>query len=244
MADFWLQVDAGLRRGSVRHAGHGQHDHGAAGLAAPLSARRLRSATRRHRWARSCAPVPAWIPPPSSSPRSRATWTARSIFMPMWSCIRRSRRRISGASRSSSIAAIQREKVTPVPMALRVFPGLLYGPQSRLWQSADRLGHGGQRRQAHARRPGEVPRDLVQAKQRHAHRGRRHYAGRTDAQARKLFDGWKAGAVPKKNIGAVDYPAEAGGLYYRPAGRAAVAHPGRRDRAAARTIRTRSPSRP
>ena len=27
------------------------------------------------------------------------------------------------------LAAIQREKVTPIPMALRVFPGLLYGPR-------------------------------------------------------------------------------------------------------------------
>ena len=56
-------------------------------------------------------------------------------------------------------------------------------------------------REDHARRPRQVPRDLVQAQQRHAGRRRRHDDGRDQAQARGAASrAGSQGDVPTKNL--------------------------------------------
>ena len=103
------------------------------------------------------------------------------------------------------IAAIQREKVTPIPMALRVFPGLLYGPQhaygnpltgSGTVDSVSKLT-----REDLVKfhdtwfKPNEATLIVV---------GDTTLSELTP-KLERLFDGWKAGQTPKKNIGAVEY---------------------------------------
>jgi len=103
------------------------------------------------------------------------------------------------------IAAIQREKVTPVPMALRVFPGLLYGGQHAYGNpltgtgteaSVSKLTRGDL---ARFHNTWFKPNDSTLI-----------VAGDTTLseltpKLERLFDGWKAGEVPKKNIGTVEY---------------------------------------
>ena len=103
------------------------------------------------------------------------------------------------------IAAIQREKVTPVPMALRVLPGLLYGPRNAYGNPL--TGSGTEASVSKLTREDLVkfhdtwfkPNDATLI-----------VVGDTTLseltpKLEKLFDGWKSGAVPTKNIGAVEY---------------------------------------
>jgi zinc protease len=106
------------------------------------------------------------------------------------------------------IAAIQREKVSPVPMALRVFPGLLYGPQhaygNPLTGSGTEASVSKLTRQDLVKfheawfKPGAATLIVV---------GDTTLAELTP-KLEKLLDGWKAGPTPKKNIGTVDYPSK------------------------------------
>jgi len=103
------------------------------------------------------------------------------------------------------IAAIQREKVTPIPMALRVFPGLLYGPQHAYGNPL--TGSGTEASVSKMTREDLVkfhetwfkPNDATLI-----------VVGDTTLseltpKLEKLLDGWKAGQTPKKNIGTVEY---------------------------------------
>jgi zinc protease len=103
------------------------------------------------------------------------------------------------------IAAIQREKVTPVPMALRVFPSLLYGLEHAYGNPL--TGSGTEASVSKLTREDLVkfhdtwfkPNDATLI-----------VVGDTTLseltpKLEKLFDGWKSGAVPAKNIGAVAY---------------------------------------
>ncbi len=103
------------------------------------------------------------------------------------------------------IAAIQREKVTPVPMALRVFPGLLYGPQHAYGNPL--TGSGTEASVSKLTREDLVkfhdtwfkPNDATLVVV-----GDITLAELTP-KLEKLFDGWKSGQTPKKNIGTVEY---------------------------------------
>jgi zinc protease len=103
------------------------------------------------------------------------------------------------------IAAIQREKVTPIPMALRVFPGLLYGPGHAYGNPL--TGSGTEASVSKLTREDLVkfhdtwfkPNDATLI-----------VVGDTTLseltpKLEKLFDGWKSGSVPTKNIGTVEY---------------------------------------
>ncbi|MGA3040382.1 MAG: pitrilysin family protein, partial [Bryobacteraceae bacterium] len=106
------------------------------------------------------------------------------------------------------IAAIQREKVSPVPMALRVFPGLLYGPQhaygNPLTGSGTEASVSKLARQDLVKfhdtwfKPNDATLIVV---------GDTTLAELTP-KLEKLLDGWKSGPTPKKNIGTVDYPSK------------------------------------
>ncbi len=106
------------------------------------------------------------------------------------------------------IAAIQREKVSPVPMALRVFPGLLYGANHAYGNPL--TGSGTEDTVAKLTRE-----DLVKFHEAwfKPNNSTLIVVGDTTLaeltpKLERLLDGWKAGAVPKKNIGVVDYPAK------------------------------------
>ncbi len=106
------------------------------------------------------------------------------------------------------IAGIQREKVTPIPMALRVFPELLYGPGhaygAPLTGSGTEASVGKMTRDDLVKfhdtwfRPNDstlvVVGDITLAE--------------LTPKLEKLLDAWKQGTVPKKNIGHVEYPAK------------------------------------
>ena len=106
------------------------------------------------------------------------------------------------------IAGIQREKVTPVPMALRVFPELLYGSQhaygNPLTGSGTEASVAKLTRADLAKfhstwfRPNDSTLIVV---------GDTTLAELTP-KLEKLFEAWKPGDIPKKNIGKVDYPAK------------------------------------
>jgi len=106
------------------------------------------------------------------------------------------------------IAAIQREKVSPVPMALRVFPGLLYGPHhaygNPLTGSGTEASVSKLTRQDLVKfhdtwfKPNDATLIVV---------GDTTLAELTP-KLEKLLDGWKSGPTPKKNIGTVDYPSK------------------------------------
>ena len=109
--------------------------------------------------------------------------------------------RLRSPQAAADRAASSRRRCSRSRMALRVLPKLLYGaghayglPFTGL--AARRTAVQGR----HARRPREVPRDLVQAEQRHDGRRRRHHDGRDHAEARALFKGWKPGDAPAKNV--------------------------------------------
>ena len=104
------------------------------------------------------------------------------------------------------LAAIQREKVSPFAMALRVFPGLLYGPDhaygNPLTGSGTEASVSKLTREDLAKFHGTwfKPNDstLVVAGD--------TTLGELTPKLEKLFAGWKSGDVPKKNIGTVEYP--------------------------------------
>jgi len=106
------------------------------------------------------------------------------------------------------LAAIQREKVSPFAMALRVFPGLLYGPDhaygNPLTGSGTEASVSKLTREDLAKFHGAwfKPNDSTLI-----------VVGDTTLpeltpKIEKLFAGWKPGDVPKKNIGTVEYPAK------------------------------------
>jgi zinc protease len=106
------------------------------------------------------------------------------------------------------IAAIQREKVSPFPMALRVFPGLLYGPGhaygNPLTGSGTEASVSKLTREDLAKfhdtwfKPNDSTLIVV---------GDTTLAELTP-KLEKLLDGWKKGDVPSKNIATVTYPAK------------------------------------
>jgi zinc protease len=103
------------------------------------------------------------------------------------------------------IAAIQREKVTPVPMALRVFPGLLYGPQHAYGNPL--TGSGTEASVSKLTREDLAKFHETWFKPNHATLivvGDITLAELTP-KLEKLLDGWKRGDVPTKNIGSVEY---------------------------------------
>jgi zinc protease len=103
------------------------------------------------------------------------------------------------------IAAIQREKVTPVPMALRVFPGLLYGPQHAYGNPL--TGSGTEASVSKLTREDLVKFHDTWFKPNDATLivvGDITLAELTP-KLEKLLDGWKSGQTPKKNIGTVEY---------------------------------------
>ncbi len=106
------------------------------------------------------------------------------------------------------IAGIQREKTEPSSMAMRIFPGLLYGAghsyANPFTGSGDEAGVAGltaaDMRKFHATwfKPGNATLVIV---------GDTTLAEITPLLER-LFKGWKAGTVPSKNIGKVEGPAK------------------------------------
>ena len=103
------------------------------------------------------------------------------------------------------ISAIQREKVTPIPMALRVFPGLLYGPQHAYGNPL--TGSGTEASVAKLTREDLAKFHETWFKPNHA---TLIVVGDTTLseltpKLEKLLDGWKRGDIPAKNIGKVDY---------------------------------------
>ncbi|MGC9950987.1 MAG: pitrilysin family protein [Bryobacteraceae bacterium] len=103
------------------------------------------------------------------------------------------------------IAAIQREKVTPIPMALRVFPGLLYGQQHAYGNPL--TGSGTEASVSKMTRQDLVKFHETWFKPNHA---TLVVVGDTTLseltpKLEKFLDGWKRGDVPAKNIGAVEY---------------------------------------
>src|SRR5580658_6981322 len=103
------------------------------------------------------------------------------------------------------IAAIQREKVTPIPMALRVFPGLLYGPQHAYGNPL--TGSGTEASVSKLTREDLAKFHETWFKPNHATLivvGDTTLAELTP-KLEKLLDGWKRGDVPTKNIGKVEY---------------------------------------
>jgi len=106
------------------------------------------------------------------------------------------------------IAAIQREKVSPFPMALRVFPGLLYGPQHAY--GAPFTGSGTEASISKLSRadlakfhdtwfkPNDSTLIVVGDTT----------LGELTPKLEKMFDAWKSGSVPRKNIATVEYPAK------------------------------------
>jgi zinc protease len=103
------------------------------------------------------------------------------------------------------ISAIQREKVTPQAMALRVFPGLLYGAQHAYGNPL--TGSGTEASVAKLTREDLVKFHETWFKPNHA---TLIVVGDTTLseltpKLEKLLDGWKQGDVPAKNIGTVEY---------------------------------------
>jgi zinc protease len=106
------------------------------------------------------------------------------------------------------LAAIEREKTTPIPMALRVFPGLLYGAGHAYGNPLTGSGT--------AESVTKMTReDLVKFHQTwyHPNNATLVVVGDTTLaelkpKLEKQFASWKAGQIPKKNIGNVSLPAK------------------------------------
>jgi zinc protease len=103
------------------------------------------------------------------------------------------------------LAGIQREKVAPFAMALRVFPAILYGPQHAY--GTPLTGSGTEASVSQMTRQ-----DLVKFHDTwfKPNASTLIVVGDTTLsevtpKLEKLFDGWKQGSTPKKNIGAVEY---------------------------------------
>jgi zinc protease len=113
-----------------------------------------------------------------------------------------------GRQQKLLLAAIQREKNTPIQMALRVFPGLLYGPGHAY--GTPLTGSGTTASVEKMTREDLVKFHEVWFKPNHA---TLVIAGDTTLAAitpklEKLFAGWKAGQIPEKNIKTVQPPAK------------------------------------
>jgi zinc protease len=103
------------------------------------------------------------------------------------------------------ISAIQREKVSPQTMGLRVFPGLLYGAQHAYGNPL--TGSGTEASVAKLTREDLVKFHETWFKPNHA---TLIVVGDTTLseltpKLEKLLDGWKQGDIPAKNIGTVEY---------------------------------------
>jgi zinc protease len=106
------------------------------------------------------------------------------------------------------LAAIEREKTTPIQMALRVFPGLLYGTEHAYGNPLTGSGT--------AESVTKMTReDLVKFHQTwyHPNNATLVVVGDTTLaelkpKLEKQFANWKAGQIPKKNIGNVSLPAK------------------------------------
>lgn len=106
------------------------------------------------------------------------------------------------------IAAIQREENTPIPMALRVFPGLLYGKDHAYGNPL--TGSGNIDSVSKMTREDLIKFHEVWFRPNNA---TLIVVGDTTLaevkpKLEKLFAGWKPGDVPKKNIGQVELPAK------------------------------------
>ena len=104
------------------------------------------------------------------------------------------------------ISAIQREKVSPQAMGLRVFPALLYGAQHAYGNPL--TGSGTEASVAKLTREDLVKFHETWFKPNHATLivvGDTTLAELTP-KLEKLLDGWKQGDIPTKNIGTVEYP--------------------------------------
>jgi zinc protease len=106
------------------------------------------------------------------------------------------------------LAGIQREKVTPVQMALRVFPKLLYGPNHAYGNPL--TGSGTEQSVSKMTRE-----DLMKFHQTWIKPNNATLIIVGDAtleeikpKLEKLFAGWKGGEVPKKNVGTVEMQAK------------------------------------
>lgn len=106
------------------------------------------------------------------------------------------------------LAAIQREKVTPFAMGLRVFPGLLYGANHAY--GAPLTGSGTEASVSKLTREDLAKFHDTWFKPDHATLivVGDTTLGELTPKLEKLFDGWKRGAIPAKNIGAVEHPAK------------------------------------
>ncbi len=106
---------------------------------------------------------------------------------------------------AQTLAGIQREKVTPIQMALRVFPGLLYGKEHAYGNPL--TGSGNEASVAKM-----TAADLVRFHQTWFKPGNATLVAVGDItlaelqpRLEKLFAAWPSGAVPEKNIAAVDH---------------------------------------
>jgi zinc protease len=106
------------------------------------------------------------------------------------------------------IAAIQREKVTPFAMALRVFPELLYGPKHAY--GVPFTGSGTEASVSKLTREDLVKFHDIWFKPNDSTLVVVGDASLEDLTPKleKLFAGWKPGEAPKKDIGTVEYPAK------------------------------------
>jgi zinc protease len=102
------------------------------------------------------------------------------------------------------ISAIQREKVTPQAMGMRVFPGLLYGTQHAYGNPL--TGNGTEAGVAKLTREDLVKFHQTWFKPNHATLivTGDTTVGELTPKLEKLLDGWKQGDVPAKNIGTVE----------------------------------------
>jgi zinc protease len=103
------------------------------------------------------------------------------------------------------ISAIQREKVTPQSMGLRVFPGLLYGANHAY--GSPLTGSGNEASVAKLTREDLVKFHDMWFKPNHSTLVvvGDTTLGELTPKLEKLLDGWKQGGIPAKNIGTVDY---------------------------------------
>ena len=135
--------------------------------------------------------------------RSRTSWMRPSTFTPMSSCTPLSPRRISGRLQKLQITDIQQEKDSPVGMALRVFPKIIYGPGHAYGNPFS--GSGFEATVAKLTRADLVKFHETWFKPNHA---TLVVVGDTTMaeikpKIEKLFQGWKPGKVPSKNVAAV-----------------------------------------
>ena len=105
-----------------------------------------------------------------------------------------------------TLASIQQEKASPLMLALRVFPGLLYGPGHAYGNPL--TGSGTEQSVSALTKKDLADFHRTWFKPNNATLIVIGAANLTEVKPRleKLFSGWKKGEVPKKNIGAVKLP--------------------------------------